>query len=171
VIIGGEGLANDWCYAGGEDVDGVHHLGVRQGGYGHLEGDTGDSAERLVDAEELGGYVFGVADEERSGGAAEGVVLAACGWRPAALFADLGEGMGVAVVEIVGGLLGGVAEEADGVNADFELVGGVAGAGSGFAVEVNEGTEAVGLAADDGDHEGQAEHAGADEGLGCAAYA
>ncbi len=114
---------------------------------------------------------FGVADEERAGGAAEGVVLAACGGGPAALFADLGEGVRVAGEEVVGGLLGGVAEEADGVEADFEFVGGVAGAGSGFAVEVDEGAEAVGLAADDGDHEGQAEHAGADEGFGRAAYA
>ncbi len=122
-------MADDRGYAGGEDVDGVHHLCVREGGYGHLEGDTGDSAEGLVDAEELGGYVFGVADEERAGGAAEGVVLAARRGRPAALFADLSEGVGVAGEEVVGSLLSGVGEEADGVDADLELVGGVAGAG------------------------------------------
>ncbi len=49
----GEGLADDGGYTGGEDVDGVHHFGVREGGYGHLEGDAGDAAEGLVDAEEL----------------------------------------------------------------------------------------------------------------------
>ena len=165
-----QGFADDGGYAGAEEFDGVHHFVVGEGGYGHLEGEAGDAAEGFVDVEEFGGYGFGVADDEGSGGAAEGVELAAGGWGPAALFADLGEGLGVAGEEVVGGLLVGVGEEADGVDADFEFFGGVAGAGAGFAVEVDEGTEAVGLAADDGDHEGQAEHAGADEGLGRAAY-
>ena len=53
----------------------------------------------------------------------------------------------------------------------LSCLGGVAGAFAGFAVEIDEGAEAVGLAADDGDHEWKAEHAGADEGFRRAAYA
>ena len=105
----------------------------------------------------FGGYGFGVADDEGAGGAAEGFELVARDGRPAALLADFGEGVGVARKEIVGGLLVGVGDVAEGVDADFEFFGGVAGAVAGFAVEVDEGAEAVGLAADDGDHEGKAE--------------
>ncbi len=103
------------------------------------------------------GYGFGVADDEGSGGAAEGFELGAGDWGPAALFADLGEGFGVAGEEVVGGLLVGVGDVAEGVDADFELLGCVACAVAGFAVEVDEGAEAVGFAADDGDHERKAE--------------
>ena len=53
----------------------------------------------------LSATVSGIADEERAGGAAEGFELRACGRGPAALFADLGEGLGVAGEEVVGGLL------------------------------------------------------------------
>ncbi len=85
--------------------------------------------------------------------------------------ADLGEGFGVAGEEVVGGLLVGVGDVAEGVDADLESLGSVAGALACFAVDVDEGTEAMRLAADDGDHEGKAEHAGADEGLRRAADA
>ena len=143
---------------------------MREGGDGHLEGDAGDSAEGVVEAEEFCGDGFRVSDEECAGGATDGVVLGARGGGPAAFFADPGEGVGVTGVEVVCGLLGGVAEEADGVDADIEFLRGVTGAGSGFAVEIDEWAEAVGFAADDGDHEGQAEIAGAGEGLWGAPY-
>ena len=143
----------------------MHESVVAEGGYAHLEADAGDAAEGFVHLEELGGYGFGVADHERAGGAAERFELAAGDGRPAALFADFGEGFGVAGEEVVCGLLVGVGDVAESVDADFELLGGVAGAFAGFAVEVDEGAKAVGLAADDGDHERQAECASADEGL------
>jgi putative transposase len=76
---GDEVGAEDGGDAGAEDFDGVHHFGVGDRGYGHLEGDAGDAAEGLVYADEFFGYGFGVADEERSGGAAEGIILAAGG--------------------------------------------------------------------------------------------
>ena len=41
---------------------------------------------------------------------------------------------------------------------------------AGFAVEIDEGAETVGFAADDGDHEGKAEVAGANEGFGGSTY-
>src|SRR5438270_9884346 len=166
----GEGLADDGGYASAEEFDGMHESVVAEGGYAHLGADAGDAAEGFVHLEELGGYGFGVADHERAGGAAERFDLAAGDGRPAALFADLGEGVGVAWEEVVCGLLVGVGDVAEGVNADFESLGGVAGAFAGFSVEVDEGSEAVGLAADDGDHERQAEDAGAYEGLRRAAY-
>jgi hypothetical protein len=121
--------------------------------------------------EELGGYGFGIADQECASGAAEGFELGAGDGRPAALFADLGEGFGVAGEEIVGGLLVGVGYIAEGVDSYFEFLGSVPGAFAGFAVEVDERAEAVGFAADDGDHERKSEDAGANEGFGCAAYA
>ena len=142
-----------------------------EGGYAHLEADAGDAAQRLVHAEKFFGYSLGVAYHERSGGAAEGFELAARDGGPATLLADLGEGFGVAGEKVVGGLLVGVGDVAEGVDADFESLRGVASALACFAVEVDEGAEAVRLAADDGDHEGEAEHAGADEGLRCATYA
>jgi len=164
-----QGFADDGGYAGTEEFDGVHEFVVGESGDAHLKADAGDAAEGFVHLEELGGYGFGIANHEGSGGAAEGFELAAGDWGPAAFFADFGEGFGVAGEEVVRGLLVGVGNIAEGVDADFEFFGGVAGALAGFAVEVDEGTEAVGLAADDGDHEGKAEDAGADEGLRCAA--
>ena len=143
---------------------------VGEGGYAHLEADAGDAAEVFVHLEELGRYGFGVADEKCTLRTAEGFELVACDRGPAALFTDFREGVGVAGEEIVGGLLVGVGDIAEGVDADFELLGGVAGALAGFAVEVDEGTEAVRLAADDGDHKRKAECAGANEGLRGAAY-
>ena len=145
-------------------------LVVGEGGDAHLEADAGYAAESFIHLEELGGYGFGVADHEGASGAAKGFELVAGDRGPAAFFADFGEGFGVAGKEVVGGLLVGVGYVAEGVDADFEFVGGVAGASAGFAIEVDEGAEAVGFAADDGDHERKAEHAGADEGLGCTAY-
>jgi hypothetical protein len=156
---------------GAEEFDGVHEFVMAEGGDAHLEADAGDAAQVFVHLEELVGYGFGVADEECAPGAAEGFELAAGDWRPAALFADFGEGFGVAGEEVVGGLLVGVGYVAQGVDADFESFGGVAGALAGFAVEVDEGAEAVGFAADDRDHERQAEYAGADKRLRSAAYA
>ena len=149
----GEGFADDGGYAGAEEFDGVGEFVVGEGGYAHLEADAGDAAEGFVHVEELGGYGFGVADHECSAGAAEGFELAAGDGRPAALFADFGEGFGVAGEEVVCGLLVGVGDVSEGVDAHFEVFGGVAGALAGFAIEVDERAEAVGFAADDGDHE------------------
>src|SRR5438270_12280770 len=147
----GEGLADDGGYASAEEFDGMHESVVAEGGYAHLEADAGDAAEGFVHLEEFGGDCFGVADHERAGGAAEGFELAARDGRPAALFADFGEGFGVAGEEVVCGLLVGVGDVAEGGDADSELLGGVARALAGFAVEVDEGAAAVGFAPEEGD--------------------
>ena len=138
---------------------------VAEGCDAHLEAEAGDSTERLVEAEDFFGYGFGIADDESSGRAAKGFELVARDGGPAAFLADLGEGFGVTGKEVVGGLLVGVGDVAEGVDADFEFLGGVTGAVAGFAVDVDEGTEAVGFATDDGDHQRKAEEAGAGEGL------
>jgi hypothetical protein len=154
---------------GAEEFDGAHEFGVGEGGDAHLEGETGDAAEVFVELEDFFDDVGWAADDEGAGGATEGVELPACGGRPAAFFADLGEGAGVAGEEVVGGLGVGIGDVAEGVDADFKLAGVVSGAVTGFAVEVDEGSEAAVFAADDGDHEGKAEGSGAGEGCGCAA--
>ena len=57
------------------------------------------------------------------------------------------------------------------MKADLELLRRVASATAGFAVEVDERAEAVGFAADDGDHQGKSQRAGADKGCGRSADA
>src|SRR5271170_1613213 len=149
----GQGFADDRGDFGAEEFDGVHELVVAQGCDAHLEANAGDAAEGLVHLQELGGYGFGVADHERAGWSAKGFELAASDWWPATFTADLGEGFGVAGEEVIGGLLVGVGDVAEGMDADLERLGCVTGALAGFAIDVDEGAEAVRLAADDGDHE------------------
>lgn len=142
-----------------------------EGGDAHLKVEAGDAAEDLVVVEDLVDHGCGVADYEGTGIAADDLELAAGDRGPATLLADLGEGSGVAGEEVVSGLFVGVGDVAEGVDADGEFFRGMAGAAAGFAVEVDEGAEAVGFAADNGDHEGEAEGSGAGEGLRCAADA
>ena len=70
---------------------------------------------------------LGVADEEGSRGAPLRVEVGAGGGRPSALLADLGEGVCVSWIEVVGSLLGGVSKEADGVQSYAQLFRRVAG--------------------------------------------
>ena len=156
---------------GAEKFDGVHEFVVAEGGDAHLEADARDAAEGFIHLDDFGGHGLGVADHERAGWSAEGFELAPSDWRPAAFAADLGEGFGVAREEVVGGLLVGVGDVAEGVDADLEGLGSMACTLACFAVDVDEGAEAMRLAADDGDHERKAEHAGAGEGLRRAAHA
>ena len=130
-------LADGGGYFGAQEFDGVQHFGVGQGGYCHLEVEAADASEGFIGVEDFLDDQLRVADQEGSGFAAGYVVLGAGGGWPAAFFADLGEHGGVAGVEVVCGLLGGVAEEAQHVQADFEFFRGVAGAGSCFAIEVD----------------------------------
>jgi hypothetical protein len=101
-----------------EEFDGVEEFVVGEGGHGHLEVETGDAAEDFVDVENFFGNGFGVADESSAFGSAGVVELGASDGRPAAFLANFAEGMFVAREEIIGGLLGGVRNEADGMNAD-----------------------------------------------------
>ena len=138
---------------------------VVQGGDTHLKAEARDSTERLVEAQDFFDDGIGIADDEGACGAAKSFELAARDWGPAPFLADFCEGFCVTGEEVVGGLLVGVGDVAEGVDANFEFLGGMTGAVAGFAVEVDEGTEAVGFAADNGDHQRKAKHAGASEGF------
>ena len=84
---------------------------MRERGNAHLERDARNPAEGFVHILHFFRDGFGVTDQIRSGWPALGVVLRArCGW-PATLFSDFGESVPVPGKEIVGGLLGGFAEE------------------------------------------------------------
>jgi len=97
----------------------MHEFVVAEGGDAHLEADAGDAAEVLVQLQELGGYGFGVTNEERAFGAAEDFELVASDRGPAAFSANFGKGFGVSRKEVVGGLLVGVGYVTQGVDADL----------------------------------------------------
>ena len=163
--MGVESFADGGGDLGSEEFGGAEEFGVGQRGDRHLEAEAVDAAEGFAHAQHLFGDGGGVADQQGAGGLAERFELAAGDGGPAALAADLGEGFGVAGEEIVGGLAVGFGDVAEGVDADLEVFRGMSGAAARLAVEVDERAEAVRLAADDRDHEREAERAGAGEGL------
>jgi len=115
----GQGFANDGSYFRSQQFDGVHEFVVAKCGDAHLEADAGDAAERFVHLKKFSGYGFGITHHQCSGRATQRFKLRACDRRPATLFADLGEGFGITGEEVVGGLLVGVGDVAEGVDADF----------------------------------------------------
>ena len=155
-----------------EYLGGPHEFRVGQRRHAHLEAQARDAAERFaVCAGSFPPTASALTDHQRPGWAAQGVEVGAGGWRPAALFADLGEGVGVAGKEFVRCLFGGVGNVADGVDADLQLFAGMAGALASFVVEIDERAKAVRLAADDRNHERKSERAGAGKRLGRSADA
>lgn len=144
---------------------------MRERGDIHLETEPRDAAESGTVLEDFLSDFIGTADEERAMAADERVKMSARDGRPAALFADLGESVGVTGKKLFGGLLVGGGDVTESVYAHFELLRRMPGGGSGFPIEIDERAEASGLTADDGDHQRQAECAGADERLGGAADA
>ena len=76
----------------------------------HLERDARNATEDLVVIQYFFRNRFGVADEQCAGGSAQGVELRPRGRRPAAFLADLGEGVRVAGIKVVGSLLGAVGQ-------------------------------------------------------------
>ena len=160
---GGELFTDDGRDAGSQDFDRSQHLLMRERRDAHLERDARDAAEGFVHVQYFLRDSFGVADQERTGGSAHGVELCPGSWGPAAFLADLGERVRVSGIKVVGRLLGGVSQEADGVKTHDEFIGGVTGAAACLAVEIDQRAESFGFATDDGDHEGESEHTGASE--------
>src|SRR5580704_515073 len=158
-----ECLANDGRELSAQYLDRPHHLWMWQRRNAHLKRDARDTAERFVHAQHFFGDRFCIADEESASRPARGVELRARRARPAAFFADLGESVRVTGIEIIGGLLGRVGKKSDRVQPNDEFLRRVAGACSGFAIEIDQRPEAMRLAADDRDHEWQAEQSRADE--------
>jgi len=56
-----------------------------------------------------------------------------------------------------------VSEKADCVESDDKFLGGVTGAAPSFAVKIDQGPKSLGFSANDGDHQGKSECAGANE--------
>src|ERR1700732_294261 len=129
----------------------------------HLECDARDAAEGIIHVQYFLRDSLGVTDQQRTCWSAHGVELCPGSWGPAALLADLGEGVCVSRIKVVGSLLGGVSKEADGVETHDEFLGGVTGAAACLAVQVDQRAESFGFATDDGDHEGESKHTGASE--------
>jgi hypothetical protein len=112
---------------------------VRQRGHGHLETKPRDATEILVQPDHFFGDGLCVANQERAVGTTDSIVLPArSGW-PSPLLADLGEGVGIARIEVVCRLLCRLAQEPDAVQTDLELLGGVARFQPSLAIKVDEG--------------------------------
>src|ERR1700686_471861 len=93
----------------------MQHLLMRKRRDAHLERDARDAAEDFIVIQYFLRNRFGIADEQRAGGPAYGVELRPGGRWPAAFLPDLGERMRVPWIKVVGSLLGGVGQKADGV--------------------------------------------------------
>lgn len=129
---------------GAEQFDAMQQAGVSQPDIRHLHGHPLDTAEVRGDAQDLLRHGLGGTDEESAVGTALRVVLPPAGRAEPALPPDLGEHLLPARVEVITGLLVGVAHEAEAVQADFELLSRVTSLAPGLTVEVNERTEAAG---------------------------
>ena len=108
-------------------------------------------------------HFFRVAHQQCTIPASHGIEMSAGDGRPAAFLADAGKGFGVTWKEIVNRLLRCFGNVTEGVHANLEFFGRMSRAPAKFPIDVNERTEPPGLAADDGDHQGQSQRPGARE--------
>ena len=69
----------------------------------------------------------------------------------------------VASLAAPGSVLRGISQKADCVKFDQQFLSGVAGTAPSLAVKIDQGPKSFGFAADNGDHQGNAECAGAQE--------
>src|ERR1700756_5188130 len=94
----------------------------------HLKGDSRKTSENFIHVKYLLRHLFGISDNQYTGGSAQSVKLRpSCGGQPRS-FPDLCEGVGVSRIKIVWSLLRGVSQEADCVNSNNKFLGGVPGA-------------------------------------------
>jgi len=156
-------VPDNWCHDGAEDLYGVQHFLVRKRRDTHLERDAGDAAENFIHIKDLFRDRFSVADQQRAGRSAQGVVLSACGGWPAAFLTDFGKGVRIAWKEYFRGFLRASCEKANGMKTYSKSLRGMTGAAPGLAVEVYEWAEASRLAADYCHHKRKSEHACANE--------
>jgi hypothetical protein len=98
-----------------EDFYGVQHFFVWQRRDTHLECDARNATENFIHVKDLFRDRFGVADQQRAGGSADGVELGACGGRPAAFLANFGKGVRVTWKEYFCGFVRGVREKTNGM--------------------------------------------------------
>src|SRR6185503_164623 len=88
----------------------------------------------------------------------------------ATLLADVRDSTRVAREELVGGFLRGLCDVPERMDADLQPIGRMSVSLTGFSIQIDQGPEAPRFAADDRDHQRQAEGAGAGEGLRGSAY-
>jgi len=136
---------------------------VRKGRDAYLKGDSRKTSENFVHVEYLLRHLFSISDNQRPGGSAQSVKLwPSCGGPPA-FFANFRKCVSIPWIEIVRSFLCGVSEKADCVESDDKFLGGVTGAAPSFAVKIDQGPKSLGFSANDGDHQGKSECAGANE--------
>ena len=98
-------------------------------------------------------HFVGIADQQRAEWTSLGVERATGHRGPAALLPDVGDGTGIAGIELVGRLLGCLGDIAERVNADFQSIRREARLLTGFAVEIDERPEPPRFTADDRHHQ------------------
>jgi hypothetical protein len=141
----------------------VQHGRMRNRRTCHLEADPRQSTQRFVQIQDLFRYCRRIPNQERSRLSTQCIVLPTRHRRPAAFFADLGEHPLVSGVVVVGCLLRRLTWKAQRVDSDLQLLSRMARPPSCFAIQVDQRTEPVRLAANDCDHQGEAQHTGANE--------
>jgi hypothetical protein len=105
-----------------------------------------------------------VIHEQCAGWTAQRVKLCARDGRPPAFPAEFGKTFCIAGKELVRCRHARVRDVAQRMDADLELIESMAGTLAGFAVEIDQWTEAAPFAPDDGDHQGQPQRSGPNEG-------
>src|SRR5918994_1852055 len=157
-------VADGGGYLCAEQLDGAHHLLVRQ----RTDADLRHKAlvaEELVLEEYLLYDLLRAADHERSVGRATHLELPAAHRRPPTLAADPVHHRGVSRVVLVARLPGGLGHVGVRVDADRQPRRVVAGPVCGLAVEPGGGGEVLGLTADDRDRQREAEQRGTNDRL------
>ncbi len=136
---------------------GVEQVGVRQRGQVDLKRQSRDAAQHLVMVTNFVDHLVRTAEDHGPRRSALGIELGAADRTPPPLFADPGHALQVAGRKLVNGLLERRRDVAERMHADLQLIGRVASPSSGLAVEVDQGSESTRIAADDRDHQRQAQ--------------
>ena len=161
---GADRLADQRRDFGSVKLDRPHDLGVRHHADRHLQQEA-VVAEKRVLGDDLLGHRLGVADEKGAARRTGLVEMGAACRSPSPLAADAVHHLRLRAVEIVGRLLGRVADEAVHIDARGKPRRIVAAAPRRLPIELEQRREARRLAADDGERQRQPEHARARDGL------
>src|SRR5438874_1088387 len=109
-----------------------------------------------------------ISNDERSGRSEQGVEMCASDWRPPSFLPDLRKTSRITGKESVCRFRCTVGDIAQRMNAHLELIWRMPGAQPRLAVAIDQWPKTVRFPADDGDHQWEPEHAGANKRAGCA---
>ncbi len=157
-------LVDGRLHDGAVELDGLHDLVVGQGADAQLQAEA-VVLEPLVLHQDLVDDLLGRTHEVGAGGTCTGFELGTGSGRPAALLADTAHRLVVGGEGDVERVLRVLGDEAVRGDADGEFGAVVADLVGGAAVELGEGFELLRVAADDGEHQGQAVIGGAGDGV------